>query len=76
MIQNIAENGKVGDFKGMNDMKMDESKVFDACALVEEIVKYLTSTSCPHDTVIPFVVEKASQASLLLNQAMEEGELI
>lgn len=28
-------------------MLMDESKVFDACALVEEIVKQLTSTSCP-----------------------------
>lgn len=57
-------------------MVVDESKVFDACALVEEIVKQLTSTSCPHNTVVPFVVEKASQASLLLNQAMEEGELV
>lgn len=60
----------------MNDMKMNESLVFDACALVEEIVKQLTSTSCPRGTVVPFVVEKASQASLLLNQAMEEGEQI
>ena len=44
-------------------MLMDESKVFDACALVEEIVKQLTTTSCPVDTVIPFVTEKASKAS-------------
>lgn len=57
-------------------MVVDENKVFDACALVEEIVKQLTSTSCPHNTVVPFVVEKASQASLLLNQAMEESELV
>lgn len=57
-------------------MLMDESKVFDACALVEEIVKQLTTTSCPADTVVPFVVEKASKASLLLNQAMKEGELV
>lgn len=60
----------------MNNILMNESKVFDACALVEEIVKHLTSTSCPHDTVVPFVVEKASQASFLLNQAMKEGELV
>lgn len=57
-------------------MLMDESKVFDACALVEEIVKQLTTTSCPVDTVIPFVTKKASKASLLLNQAMKEGELV
>lgn len=57
-------------------MVVDEDKVFDACALVEEIVKQLTSTSCPHNTVVSFVVEKANQASLLLNQAMKEGELI
>lgn len=57
-------------------MLMDESKVFDACALVEEIVKQLTTTSCPVDTVVPFVVEKASKASMLLNQVMKEGELI
>lgn len=57
-------------------MLMDESKVFDACALVEEIVKQLTTTSCPVDTVIPFVTEKASKASFLLNQAMKEGELV
>lgn len=57
-------------------MLMDESKVFDACALVEEIVKQLTTTSCPADTVVPFVVKKASKASLLLNQAMREGELV
>lgn len=57
-------------------MLIDESKVFDACALVEEIVKQLTTTSCPADMVVPFVVEKASQASMLLNQAMKEGELV
>lgn len=57
-------------------MIVDEDKVFDACALVEEIVKQLTTTSCPVDTVIPFVTEKASKASLLLNQAMKEGELV
>lgn len=57
-------------------MLVDESKVFDACALVEEIVKQLTIISCPADTVVPFVVEKASKASLLLNQAMKEGELV
>lgn len=57
-------------------MLMDESKVFDACALVEEIVKQLTTNSCPADTVVQFVVEKASKASLLLNQAMKEGELV
>lgn len=55
---------------------VDESKIFDACALVEEIVKHLTSTSCPHNTAVPFILEKASQASLLLNQAMKEGELV
>lgn len=54
---------------------VNESKVFDACALIEEIVKQLVSTSCPKGMVMPFVMEKASQASLLLNQAMEEGEL-
>lgn len=57
-------------------MIVDEDKVFDACALVEEIVQHLTSTSCPHGTVVHFVVEKANQASLLLNQAMKEGELV
>lgn len=57
-------------------MIVDEDKVFDACALVEEIIEQLTSTSCPHGTVIPFVTEKASKASLLLNQAMKEGELV
>lgn len=57
-------------------MLIDESKVFDACALVEEILKKLTATSCPNSTVIPFVTEKASKASLLLNQAMKEGELV
>lgn len=57
-------------------MLIDESKVFDACALVEEILKKLESGGCSADTVVPFVVEKASKASLLLNQAMKEGELV
>lgn len=57
-------------------MLIDESKIFDACALVEEIVKQLTTTSCPAETVVPFVVEKASKASLLLDQAMKEGEFV
>jgi hypothetical protein len=57
-------------------MLIDESLVFDACALVEQIVKQLTTTSCLADTVVPFVLEKASKASLLLNQAMKEGELV
>lgn len=52
-------------------MIVDEDKIFDACALVEEIVKGLTSISCP-----VAVIEKANKAFLLLNQAMEEGELI
>lgn len=57
-------------------MLIDESKVFDACALVEEILKKLESGDCSADAVIPFVAEKASKASLLLNQAMKEGELV
>lgn len=57
-------------------MIVDEDKIFDACALVEEIIKQLTSSSCPHNTVVPFVVGKANQASLLLNKAMKEGELV
>lgn len=57
-------------------MLIDESKVFDACALVEEILKKLESGGCSADVVIPFVTEKASKASLLLNQAMKEGELV
>ena len=55
---------------------VDESKVFDACAMVEEIVAHLTSTSCPHGMAAIFVLEKAAGAAKLLNQAMEEGELV
>lgn len=55
---------------------VDESKIFDACAMVEEVVKHLTSTSCPHGTTAVFVLERASSAAKLLNQAMEEGELV
>lgn len=54
---------------------VNESKIFDACAMVEEIVKHLTSTSCPHGLAAVFVLEKARSAAKLLNQAMEEGEL-
>lgn len=57
-------------------MVMNEDKVFDACALVEEIVKTLTSTECTQDTVLSLVLMKASQASLLLNQVLEEGEVV
>lgn len=57
-------------------MAMSESKVFDACAMVEEIIKHLTSASCPHGMSATFVLEKASKASLLLNQAMKEGEFV
>lgn len=56
-------------------MIVDEDKIFDACALVEEIERQLTSITCPV-TIISLALEKASQASLLLNQAMKEGELI
>ena len=56
---------------------VNESKVFDACALVEEIVKCLMAADCRSDiTVIPSVLEMASKASNLLNQAMEGGELV
>lgn len=57
-------------------MIIDEDKVFDACALVEEIVKTLTSTGCTQDTVLSLVLVKTSQASFLLNQVLEEGELV
>lgn len=49
----------------MNDVKMDESKVFDACALVEEIIKMSN---------IEAIHIKAQAAVKLLNQALEEGE--
>lgn len=49
----------------MNDVLMNESKVFDACALVEEISN-LSDMSV--------IKQKAEKATLLLNQALEEGE--
>lgn len=51
----------------MNDVVMDESKVFDACALVEEICHLRDMT------VIKMKAEKAAQ---LLNQALEESDHI
>jgi hypothetical protein len=53
---------------------VDEDKVFDACALVEEIIEHLISVNGQVNT--HFMTEKASQAALLLNQAMKEGELV
>lgn len=50
----------------MNDVLMDESKVFDACALVEEICK-------SNDLMI--IKQKAEKAVMLLNQALEEGRM-
>lgn len=55
-------------------MIVDEDKIFDACGMVEEIVKWLISGDCES---VPFgIMEKAGQASLLLNRAMKEGELV
>ena len=51
----------------MNDVKMNESLVFDACALVEEI--------CRMDNV-ELMRDRAEEAAALLNKAMEEGEKI
>lgn len=51
----------------MNDVKMNESLVFDACALVEEI--------CRMDNV-ELMRDRAEEAATLLNKAMEEGEKI
>ena len=51
----------------MNDMKMNESLVFDACALVEQISKM---------TNIEAMQAKADFAAHLLNQAMKEGEKV
>ena len=51
----------------MNDMKMNEPLVFDACALVEQISKM---------TNIEAMQAKADFAAYLLNQAMEEGEKV
>lgn len=50
----------------MNDVFMNESKVFDACALVEEIEK---------SSDLSAIQIKAQQAIRLLNQALEEGEV-
>jgi hypothetical protein len=52
---------------------VDEDKVFNACTLVEEIVKHFVSEGQVNKCLM---TEKASKASLLLNQAMEEGELV
>ena len=49
----------------MNDVRMDESKVFDACALVEEIIKM---------SDVSAIRIKAEIASDLLNRALEEAE--
>lgn len=51
----------------MNDMKMNESLVFDACALVEQISKM---------TNIEAMQAKADFAAYLLNQAMKKGEKV
>jgi len=49
----------------VNDVKMDESKVFDACALVEEIC---------HLWDMSVIKQKAEKAAQLLNQVLEESE--
>ena len=51
----------------MNDVKMDESLVFDACALVEQIIVMNN---------IEEIRSKAEAAASLLNRAMKEGEKI
>lgn len=51
----------------MNDVKMDESLVFDACALVEQITVM---------TDIKEIRSKAEAAASLLNRAMKEGEKV
>lgn len=50
----------------MNNMKINESLVFDACALVEELSKM---------TNIEAIQTKAGHAAFLLNKAMKEGEI-
>ncbi len=60
----------------MGRMMIDEDKVFDACAAVEEIIEILTSTGCTYAKAIPSVVGNAKKAARLLNQTMEEGELL
>lgn len=51
--------------QGTNDVTMDEGKIFDACALVEEIMRM---------TDVQAIRIKAQAAADLLNMAMEEGE--
>lgn len=51
----------------MNDLKMNESLVFDACALVEEISEM---------TNVEVIQAKADFAAYLLNLAMKEGEQV
>lgn len=51
----------------MNNVIMDEGKVFDACALVEQIVKLSADRG---------IKSKAQDAANLLNQALEEGEKV
>lgn len=48
-------------------MVVDEDKVFDACALVEQISKMSN---------IEAMQAKADFAAFLLNQAMKEGEKV
>lgn len=59
-----VQKGWVAD---MNDVKMDESLVFDACALVEQITVM---------TDIKEIRSKAEAAASLLNRAMKEGEKV
>jgi hypothetical protein len=49
----------------MNDVLIDESKIFDACGLVEEIAEL---------TDITVIKQKVNSAALLLNQALENAE--
>lgn len=51
----------------MNRVLMDEEKVFDACALVEEIASM---------TDLRAIRIVAGQAEKLLNEALEGGELV
>lgn len=50
----------------MNDVMMNESLVFDACALVEEIADLRNSD---------IIKEKAVLAARLLNRALEESQM-
>lgn len=50
-----------------NDVIMDESKVFDACALVEEIEQMKDLSA---------IKIKAAYAAKLLNQALEESKKV